>query len=160
MIVVESLQKSFEQSDQVVLRGVSFRVARGEVYTLLGPSGCGKTTSLRSIAGVETPDTGKITLGDRVVFSSQDKINLSPAQRHDGMVFQSYAIWPHMTVAGNVAFPLQVSGKRLGSAQTRTRVMEALELVNMAEYAGRQATQLSGGQQQRLSLARARVRQP
>jgi iron(III) transport system ATP-binding protein len=158
VIVVDSLQKSFEQSPQRVLRGVSFRVKRGEVYTLLGPSGCGKTTSLRSIAGVETPDTGRITLGDRTVFSSDERINLSPDQRHVGMVFQSYAIWPHMTVAGNVAYPLKA--QKVGQSEIDRRVARVLEVVGLGEYADRPAPYLSGGQQQRVALARAIVGEP
>ena len=142
----------------VAVDHVGFEVEANEFFTLLGPSGCGKTTTLRCIAGLEQPTSGTIELGDVQVYGPRGVV---PTHKRDiGMVFQDYAVWPHMSVFDNVAFPLQVSGKRLGSAQTRSRVMEALELVNMAEYAGRQATQLSGGQQQRLSLARALVRQP
>ena len=103
MIIAENLVKTYEGAKTPVLKNVSFKVERGEVYTLLGPSGCGKTTSLRSIAGLETPDGGRILLDDRVVFSSRDRINVPPDKRNIGMVFQSYAIWPHMTVAKNVA---------------------------------------------------------
>jgi iron(III) transport system ATP-binding protein len=158
MIVVESLCKSFEQSPQGVLRGVSFQVKRGEVYTLLGPSGCGKTTSLRAIAGVEKPDSGRITLGNRVVFCSQRGIDLSPDHRRVGMVFQSYAIWPHMTVAGNVAYPLKA--RRLSAAEIARRVTRVLEIVGLSEFRDRGAPYLSGGQQQRVALARAIVAEP
>jgi iron(III) transport system ATP-binding protein len=141
-----------------VLRGVSFNVKRGEVYTLLGPSGCGKTTSLRSIAGVETPDQGSITLGERVVFCSQRAVNLPPDQRRVGMVFQSYAIWPHMTVAGNVAYPLQA--QRLSQPEIDHRVARVLEVVGLSDFRDRPAPYLSGGQQQRVALARAIVAEP
>jgi iron(III) transport system ATP-binding protein len=136
---------------------VDFHVEENEFYTLLGPSGCGKTTTLRCLAGLETPTSGSIELDDVVVFSSRGVV---PTYRRDiGMVFQDYAVWPHMSVFDNVAFPLRV-GKKISAATLKERVHEALELVNMSEYIDRQATQLSGGQQQRLSLARALVRQP
>jgi iron(III) transport system ATP-binding protein len=158
VIAAEALWKSFTGGGQNVLRGVSFRVAQGEVFTLLGPSGCGKTTSLRSIAGLETPDRGRITLGDRLVFCADDRINLSPDRRRIGMVFQSYAIWPHMTVAANVAYPLQA--QRLDSREIDRRVALALETVGLAELRDRPAPTLSGGQQQRVALARAMVAEP
>jgi iron(III) transport system ATP-binding protein len=157
MIVAESLWKSYDNAASV-LRGVSFGVKRGEIYTLLGPSGCGKTTSLRALAGLETPDRGRITLGDRVVFSAEDGINLSPDRRRIGMVFQSYAIWPHMTVAGNVAYPLQA--QRLAQKDIDRRVGQALEVVGLAHLHDRPAPSLSGGQQQRVALARAIVAEP
>jgi iron(III) transport system ATP-binding protein len=158
VIVAETLWKSFEGKDKSVLRGVSFRVGRGEVFTLLGPSGCGKTTSLRSIAGLEAPDRGRIMLGDRLVYSADDGINLSPDQRRIGMVFQSYAIWPHMTVAANVAYPLEA--RRLAGREIDRRVALALETVGLAELRHRPAPNLSGGQQQRVALARAMVAEP
>jgi iron(III) transport system ATP-binding protein len=157
MIVAESLWKSYDNAAGV-LRGVSFGVKRGEIYTLLGPSGCGKTTSLRALAGLETPDRGRVTLGDRVVFSAEEGINLSPDQRRIGMVFQSYAIWPHMTVAGNVAYPLQA--QRLARKDIDRRVAQALEVVGLARLHARPAPSLSGGQQQRVALARAIVAEP
>jgi len=136
---------------------ISFDVDDNEFFTLLGPSGCGKTTTLRCLAGLEVPTSGTIELDDVVVFSSRGVV---PTHRRDiGMVFQDYAVWPHMSVFDNVAFPLQC-GKRMSTSLIKERVHEALELVNMAEYVNRKATQLSGGQQQRLSLARALVRQP
>jgi iron(III) transport system ATP-binding protein len=158
VIAAEGLWKSFEGKDKSVLRGVSFRVGRGEVFTLLGPSGCGKTTSMRSIAGLESPDRGRITLGDRLVFSAADGINLSPDRRQIGMVFQSYAIWPHMTVAGNVAYPLEA--QRLGHSEINRRVARVLEIVGLADLRDRPAPNLSGGQQQRVALARAIVAEP
>jgi iron(III) transport system ATP-binding protein len=147
---------------------VSFEVKEGELFTLLGPSGCGKTTTLRSIAGLERPDSGTIAVGDKVMFSagrngSRSKVvNLPANQRGLGMVFQSYAIWPHMTVFDNVAFPLQVRkrNERPGKAEIQERVSRVLETMELSEQAGRQATKLSGGQQQRLALARALVIQP
>ncbi|WP_433888437.1 ABC transporter ATP-binding protein [Streptomyces sp. CA-111067] len=147
------------------LRGIDLEVGRGQFHTLLGPSGCGKTTLLRSIAGLERPDTGTITLSGTTMFSSDQGIDVSPDRRGLGMVFQSYAIWPHMDVFKNVAFPLTVrrpgrTGAKLTRAEQRDRVEEALAAVGLADYAGRQATNLSGGQQQRLAVARALVTRP
>ncbi len=158
MIIAENLVKTYEGAKTPVLKNVSFKVERGEVYTLLGPSGCGKTTSLRSIAGLETPDGGRILLDDRVVFSSRDRINVPPDKRNIGMVFQSYAIWPHMTVAKNVAYPLQ--GRGLSADEVRKRVSRALETVGLLDLADRPSPNLSGGQQQRVALARAIVAEP
>src|SRR4051794_35672921 len=141
---------------------VSFEVKEGELFTLLGPSGCGKTTTLRSIAGLETPDDGTISLAGRVLFSAGTKIRVPANQRGLGMVFQSYAIWPHMNVFQNVAFPLEVlpRTRRPRKAQIRERVERALTAVKLDHLAGRDATALSGGQQQRLALARALVMEP
>lgn len=158
MIDVDTLWKRFGETGKPILNGVSFRIERGEVYTLLGPSGCGKTTTLRSIAGVETPDRGRISLGDHLVFSSENGINLSPDRRRIGMVFQSYAIWPHMTVAGNVAYPLEA--QRLPQGEIDRRVTHALRIVGLSELRDRPAPNLSGGQQQRVALARAIVAEP
>jgi iron(III) transport system ATP-binding protein len=160
MIRVAALHKRYpDQGTQVsAVDGLSFEVAQGELYTLLGPSGCGKTTTLRCVAGLERPDSGTIVLGDSEVYSASRFV---PTHKRDlGMVFQSYAIWPHMTVFENAAFPLRVSGKRMGRAKVDEAVTEALALVGLAGYESRMATQLSGGQQQRLSLARALVRRP
>jgi iron(III) transport system ATP-binding protein len=146
---------------------VSFEVKEGELFTLLGPSGCGKTTTLRSIAGLEKPDQGKIVVGDRVLFSAGGNgrgrtVNMPANQRGLGMVFQSYAIWPHMTVFDNVAFPLQVRkrSERPSKKEIEERVTRVLETMELSQQIGRQATKLSGGQQQRLALARALVIQP
>ena len=144
---------------------VSFEVAEGELFTLLGPSGCGKTTTLRSIAGLEKPDSGRIMVGDRVLFAGGadgKKVNVPANQRELGMVFQSYAIWPHMTVFDNVAFPLQVKPRssRPSKREIGDRVDRVLETMELRKYADRQATKLSGGQQQRLALARAIVIEP
>jgi len=141
---------------------VSLDVQEGELFTLLGPSGCGKTTTLRSIAGLETPDNGTISVAGRVLFSSETKTRVPANQRGLGMVFQSYAIWPHMNVYANVAFPLQVlpRSKRLGKTEMRAKVERALAVVKLDQLASREATALSGGQQQRLALARALVMEP
>ena len=141
---------------------VSLDVQEGELFTLLGPSGCGKTTTLRSIAGLETPDNGTISVAGRVLFSSETNTHVPANQRGLGMVFQSYAIWPHMNVYANVAFPLQVlpRSKRPGKTEMRAKVERALAVVKLDQLASREATALSGGQQQRLALARALVMEP
>ena len=132
---------------------VSFTVEPGEQLTLLGPSGCGKTTTLRAIAGLETPSGGSIRIGGQEVFSGARGVNVPVERRELSMVFQSYAIWPHMTVFENVAYGLRV--RRRPAAEIREKVGEALALVQMGAYADRPASQLSGGQQQRVALARA-----
>ncbi|MGH8221467.1 MAG: ABC transporter ATP-binding protein, partial [Woeseiaceae bacterium] len=137
--------------------GISFDLPRGEVLTLLGPSGCGKSTTLRLVAGLEEPDRGEIRIGDRLV-ASRDLV-LPPDKRNVGLVFQSYAIWPHMTVAENVAYPMQVR-KRFDAAEIARRVTAILEWVGLGALAKRPATRLSGGQQQRVALARALVYEP
>ena len=139
---------------------VAFEVPQGKLFTLLGPSGCGKTTTLRSIAGLERPRQGEISVGGDVVYSSQRGIFVPPNRRGLGMVFQSYAIWPHMTVFENAAFPLRVSKKRFSRQEIQERVTRVLKVVALEEMAGREATRLSGGQQQRLALARALVMEP
>jgi iron(III) transport system ATP-binding protein len=142
--------------------GATFDVQEGELFTLLGPSGCGKTTTLRSIAGLESPDEGRIAVGERVLFDAADRVDIPANRRELGMVFQSYAIWPHMTVAKNVSFPLDVLPKRRRPSRTEIaeRVERVLETTELAAYADRAATKLSGGQQQRLALARALVIRP
>jgi iron(III) transport system ATP-binding protein len=139
---------------------VSFEVPQGKLFTLLGPSGCGKTTTLRSIAGLERPRSGEITVGGQLIYSSQKKVFIPPNRRGLGMVFQSYAIWPHMTVFENAAFPLQVSKSKLPKKDIEARVSRVLKVVALEEMAEREATKLSGGQQQRLALARALVMEP
>jgi iron(III) transport system ATP-binding protein len=141
-------------------QNVSFEVPEGEFFTLLGPSGCGKTTTLRSIAGLERPRAGEIGVDDAVYFSSQKNIFVQPNRRGFGMVFQSYAIWPHMNVFGNAAFPLQVGKKRYSKAEIDQKVMRVLKAVQLDQFRDREATKLSGGQQQRLALARALVMEP
>ena len=137
---------------------VDLAVEHGEFVTLLGPSGCGKTTTLRMVAGLEHNDTGAITIGGRVVSDAAAGLFLPPDQRKLGMVFQSYAIWPHMTVFDNVAYGLRV--RKRPAAEVKTRVREALDLVQLGELGERSASRLSGGQQQRVALARAFVFSP
>jgi iron(III) transport system ATP-binding protein len=137
---------------------VSFAVDEGELITLLGPSGCGKTTTLRMLAGLERPDAGEVRVSDRLLSSAERRIFLPPEKRGMGMVFQSYAVWPHMSVFENVAFPLHARG--VSAAERRRRAMAALETVGLAGFADRPAPQLSGGQQQRVALARAIVSDP
>ena len=139
---------------------VTFEVPAGKLFTLLGPSGCGKTTTLRSIAGLERPRAGEISVGGTLIYSAQKNVFIPPNQRGLGMVFQSYAIWPHMTVFENAAFPLQVGKKRPAKKQIQERVARVLKVVALEDMAEREATKLSGGQQQRLALARALVMEP
>jgi iron(III) transport system ATP-binding protein len=148
-IRVDHLSKSF--SGTKVLDDISFTVKDKEFVTLLGPSGCGKTTTLMCIAGFQTPDQGLIACGDDTFVDRG--VDLPAEQRNLGIVFQSYAIWPHMTVAQNVAFPLRV--RKMSKPATRARVAEVLALVELGALAGRYPHQLSGGQQQRVALARA-----
>ena len=133
--------------------GVSFSVARGEHVTLLGPSGCGKTTTLRAIAGLETPSAGSIHIAGQTVYSAAERRNVPAEKRGISMVFQSYAVWPHMSVFDNVAYGLRV--RKLPRAEVAAQVERALDLVQMRDYAARSASLLSGGQQQRVALARA-----
>jgi iron(III) transport system ATP-binding protein len=140
--------------------GVDVRIAEGELVTLLGPSGCGKTTTLRLIAGLERPTAGRIAIDGAVVADPRDGVFLGANRRPIGIVFQSYAIWPHMTVLENVVFPLRAGRPRTPRAEARDRAMTALEGVGLADLAERPAPMLSGGQQQRVALARALVREP
>jgi iron(III) transport system ATP-binding protein len=139
---------------------VSFEVPDGKLFTLLGPSGCGKTTTLRSIAGLEVPKSGEISLHGKVVFSASAGVSVPPNRRNFGMVFQSYAIWPHMTVYQNAAFALQVRRDKPDRKTIANRVMRVLCAVALDDVTERAATKLSGGQQQRLALARALVMEP
>ena len=139
--------------DVVAVDNVSFDVRRGEHLTLLGPSGCGKTTMLRSIAGLERPSSGVIRIDGKATYSSGDGINISTEKRGISMVFQSYGVWPHMTVFDNVAYGLRV--RNMTRAVIEEKVDRALALVQMSKFARRSATKLSGGQQQRVALARA-----
>jgi iron(III) transport system ATP-binding protein len=139
---------------------ISFDVPEGKLFTLLGPSGCGKTTTLRSIAGLERPTSGTISVAGTPVYCSDRRIFIAPNKRNFGMVFQSYAIWPHMTVFQNAAFPLEVGNRKFGRKQIEEKVMRVLAAVGLDQYADREATKMSGGQQQRLALARALVMEP
>jgi iron(III) transport system ATP-binding protein len=162
MIDIRNLHVHFRSSEGTVhaVRGVNIKVERGQFYTMLGPSGCGKTTTLRCLAGLERPSSAEISIDGQVVFSSERNVMIPPYKRDIGMVFQSYAIWPHMDVFENVAFPLREMRRRFSRAEIREKVMRALELVQLTGYEGRPAPFLSGGQQQRLALARALVREP
>jgi len=160
MIEVFNLKKTFEErkGKVIALNDVSFTIPDGELFTLLGPSGCGKSTMLRCVGGLEKPDAGVITIGGEVVFSSKDRIFVPPHKRDVGMVFQSYAIWPHMTVFKNVAYPLTI--QKLPKKEIRERVALTLRTVGLEGLEDRLAPQLSGGQQQRVALARALVKAP
>jgi iron(III) transport system ATP-binding protein len=162
MIDIKNLHVHFRSSEGTVhaVRGINIKVERGQFYTMLGPSGCGKTTTLRCLAGLERPSSAEISIDGQVVFSSERNLMIPPYRRDIGMVFQSYAIWPHMDVFENVAFPLREMRGRFSRAEIREKVMRALELVQLTGYEGRPAPFLSGGQQQRLALARALVREP
>ena len=149
-IQVKQLTKQF--GSVVALHGLDLTIGPGELFFLLGPSGCGKTTLLRSLAGFYIPEKGQILFGD------EDVTRLEPHKRNTGMMFQSYALWPHMSVAENVAFGLEE--RRVPAAEIRQRVGEALASVHMGKYADRKPNQLSGGQQQRVALARALVIRP
>jgi ABC-type Fe3+/spermidine/putrescine transport system ATPase subunit len=155
-IRIEKLTKRF--GSFVAVDAIDLDIQDGEIFSLLGPSGCGKTTTLRLIAGLEGADGGDIYYQGKPVVSVSRRIALPPDKRNMGMVFQSYAIWPHMSVFDNVAYPLKVRG--VPSRKRRDRVMQALELVGLQHLADRQAPQLSGGQQQRVALARAIIAEP
>lgn len=161
MIRIDNLTKSFKSTKgtiTTVLKEISFSIEKGTIFTLLGPSGCGKSTTLRSIAGLERPDSGAIYLGDEVVYSSDKGVYIPPEKRQLGMVFQSYAIWPHMTVGQNVSYALE--NHKVPKKEIDERVKATLAKVGMEEYENRLSTHLSGGQQQRVALARALVTQP
>ena len=155
-VEIDRLSKRFGAEQAV--REVSLSVAQGEFVTLLGPSGCGKTTTLRCIAGLERPDEGDIRIDGKEVVCAGRRLYLDPEDRNIGMVFQSYAVWPHMTVFDNVAYGLRV--RRVGGADLREQTMKALELVGLDALAERYATKLSGGQRQRVALARAIAYRP
>jgi len=157
-INIDRLRKSFSSSPTgpAAVDSISLTIEPGELFFLLGPSGCGKTTLLRMIAGFIEPTSGKLWFD--FAGQRQDVTSLPPERRNTGMVFQSYALWPHMTVEGNVGFGLDV--RKIVGIEKKRRVGEALEAVKMSEYASRRPTQLSGGQQQRVALARAIVIRP
>src|SRR5438874_490450 len=160
MIRVEGLTKTFIASKETVaaVAGVDFEVGAGEMVTLLGPSGCGKTTTLRCIAGLERPDAGRIAVGNQTMLDVTGGVFVPPQRRNLGMVFQSYAIWPHMTVFENVAYALE--GRGIGRTERQRLTMETLETVQLAALAQRPAPRLSGGEQQRVAIARALVGRP
>ena len=154
---VTDLRKQFAIG-RPAIDGVSFNVPAGEIVVLLGPSGCGKTTTLRCVAGLEHPTSGEISIAGRVVSSPERGILVPPRLRELGMVFQSYAVWPHMTVRQNVVYPLK--HRKLSRGDARSKVDEVLELVGLSEYAERPVVALSGGQMQRVALARSLVYRP
>jgi iron(III) transport system ATP-binding protein len=163
MLEIKDLRKVYSNTDGTAgggVFGVSLTIKRGEMFTLLGPSGCGKTTTLRAIAGLETPDSGRITLSGADIFNSETKTSVPMHRRDIGMVFQSYAIWPHMTVTENAAYPLTNRRPRLSKAAEAEKVTKTLNMVGLSDFRDRAATRLSGGQQQRLALARALTREP
>ena len=161
MLRIENLKKTFQSGHDVVraVDDVTLEVERGELLVLLGPSGCGKTTLLRCIAGLESADSGSIAFGDEVVFDGARRIDRPPNKRNIGMVFQSYALWPHKTVRKNIAYPLTVRGLKR-ELRNEGWVESAAELVDCGHLLDRYPGQLSGGQQQRIALARGLVARP
>lgn len=159
-ITLRNLSKSYaaESRNIAALQQINLTIPENKIFKLLGPSGCGKTTLLRCIVGLETPDEGEIVIGDDIVFSSQKGVSLAPEKRGLGMVFQSYAIWPHMNVFDNVAYPLQT--QKVPKEEIVRRVEKTLHFVQLDGFENRPATKLSGGQQQRVALARALVAEP
>jgi len=155
-VVLEKVNRNF--GEFVAVSSIDLRVNEGEFVTLLGPSGCGKTTTLRMVAGLEQNSEGRISIGSEVVSDAARGVFVPSERRRLGMVFQSYAIWPHMTVFENVAYPLRV--RRRPNAEVQDRVTKTLRLVEMERYAQRPAPALSGGQQQRVAIARALVFEP
>src|SRR5262245_32567708 len=162
MLSVRQLAKTYQSADGRVhaIQDVDLELAEGELLALVGPSGCGKTTTLRCIAGLERPDAGEIRIAREVVSDIAGGVHRPAHERDIGMVFQSYAIWPHLDTFENVAYPLRVSRPRVTAAELADRVMATLALVGLQQLARRPATALSGGQQQRVALARAIVRRP
>lgn len=155
-IKIDNLAKKFE--DKTVINGVSLKFEKGEFISFLGPSGCGKTTMLRMIAGFTEPTSGTIEINGNILYSSEDKIMVQPGKRNLGMVFQSYAVWPHMNLFDNVAYPLKI--QKVNKEEIRRRTLEMLEIVGLAGREKEYPWAFSGGQQQRIALARALVMQP
>ncbi len=155
-IIIKNLTKKF--GDVVAVNNVSLNIEPGSFLTLLGPSGCGKTTLLRCISGLEDPDDGEIFIGETLVYSRSKGISLQPGQRDLGLVFQNYALWPHMTVFKNIAFALEI--QKMSKADIEQRVKESLEEMQMEGYADRYPREMSGGQQQRIALARMLAYRP
>lgn len=164
-LIIKNVIKSFtdqHHNTSAAVVNCSFDVKKGHIFTLLGPSGCGKTTTLRCIAGLEKPDSGTIFINQKIVYSDNKRVFVPPSDRGIGMVFQSYAIWPHMTVFENVAYPLLVNRRKTGlnRNQITEKVDGVLDIVGLSKLKFRSATDISGGQQQRLALARALVAEP
>jgi iron(III) transport system ATP-binding protein len=162
MIEIRRLKKTFATTSSTVaaVHDAEFEVAKGEIFTLLGPSGCGKTTVLRCIAGLEQPDSGEIIIAGEQVYANAGATFVPAHKRGVGMVFQSYAIWPHMTVYQNVALPLERGNFKIRYSEVKERVFNALRLMQLDGLENRPAPLLSGGQQQRVALARALVYEP
>jgi iron(III) transport system ATP-binding protein len=162
MIEINGLRKDFLVKEGVVaaLHNINLTISAKEFFVLLGPSGSGKSTLLRCLAGIEDPDGGAITIGDQPIYSSALNLRVPPEQRGLGMVFQSYAVWPHLTVFDNVALPLRHGSNRIQASQVKTQVMDALSMVQLENFADRPVPFLSGGQQQRVALARALAIRP
>lgn len=164
MLKINNLTKDYliQGGNIRAVDNISFSVPKSKVFTLFGPSGCGKTTTLRLIAGIEIPTSGSLWLREQKVYDSKTKDFIPPNERNIGMVFQSYAIWPHMNVFENIAFPLKIrkGENKLSIREISEKVAKVLDLVKLAGYEQRPATQLSGGQQQRVALARALVGNP
>jgi iron(III) transport system ATP-binding protein len=159
-IRIKSLSKYFFSEGKRIkaLDNVDLTIPANQIFTLLGPSGCGKTTLLRCIVGLELPDEGEISIGDDIVYSKEKNISVAPEKRGLSMVFQTYAIWPHMNVFNNVAYPLQT--RKESRDEIRKKVQKTLQFVQLDGFENRPATKLSGGQQQRVALARALVPEP
>jgi iron(III) transport system ATP-binding protein len=155
-LVIENLELDYGSTS--ILKGVNIDAEEGEIVALLGRSGCGKSTLLRCIAGLEDPKSGRVKVGGRDLFNSSTGVNEPPERRNSGVVFQSYALWPHMTVFNNVAFPLKI--KKVSASQIRNRVGAVLEDVGLSHLAARYPSELSGGQQQRVAVARAMIHRP
>jgi len=155
-VTIKNLTKRYETG--VGVEGLNLEIRDGEFFILLGPSGCGKSTTLLCVAGLLRPDSGEIWLGDKLVTSVERDIYVTPQKRGVAMVFQDYALYPHMTAFGNIAFPLQVSGK--SKPEVETRVRKAAESLGISQLLDRKPKQLSGGQRQRVALGRAIVREP
>jgi iron(III) transport system ATP-binding protein len=160
MVKIRELEKFFGEGPERVhvLKGVTLDIPEGSLYTFLGPSGCGKTTTLRCVAGLERPEGGSIEINEKAVFDSAKRAYVPPNNRPIGMVFQSYAIWPHMTVFENVAYPLTIH--RRAKAEIKQRVADVLKVVGLQGLGDRPAPKLSGGQQQRVAFGRALINEP
>ena len=158
MAKVQFNDVSFSYGDKKIIQNLSLEVNDGEIMGVIGPSGCGKTTLIRLLCGFIKPETGSIFIGETCVFDAKKRINIPPERRNIGVVFQDYAVWPHLTVLENVKYPLKK--KRMDKKQMQEIAMNALKQVQMETYANHLPSQLSGGQQQRVAIARALAMQP